>query len=691
MCPAPAILSGSMRRSAVLLLLVLSSRVAAVAQSPAPPSIVLITLDTTRADRVGSREDGAPLTPNLDRLARSGTRWSNALTSSPLTLPAHCSLMTGLDPPAHGVRDNGVASLPADVPTIASALSRLGYATGGFVASRVLDRRFGLARGFDLYDDAMVAERVGEQGYPERDAAAVTGAALTWASKLPAARPYFLWVHYYDPHAPYEPPGRWSGASAARRYAAEIAYVDREIGRLLAGLPRGGRRIVAAVGDHGEMLGEHGEKEHGVFLYRAALEVPLILSGPGVARGRVVADPAATRAVAATLLDLAGLSSEASSFGAPLPGTIRDSPAAGGAVYSETDMPASAYGWSPLAAATDSRYRLIVAPRPELYDLQEDPAESRNLWGTRPEVVRRLRSVVADAGAAARKGAPAPDAAELAASLRQLGYLSGSSGRAGTIDPKDGIRMLDEFEEAKALMRDGKAREAVVRLEGLVKRSPGNVPFLVRLAQAQSAAGEIGEAVRTMGEALELNPGLDFLHVELAKLLVIAGRLDEANASYRAALALNPRFSAAWLGLAELAARGGSGEELRILTEGEAAGTRSGLISARLAQIELPAGEIESAEGHARDATRRLPEFAGSWWILGEVAERRGRSGDAIQHFEKAAELGLADPRALLHLARALIAASRSGDARPYLERAAALGPGTPAGAEALRLLRDGR
>ncbi len=654
----------------------------------APPSIVLITLDTTRADRVGSRQDGRPLTPNLDVLARSGTRYANALTPSPLTLPAHCSLMTGLDPPGHGVRDNGVASLPPDVPTLAAALSRRGYATGAVVASRVLDRRFGLARGFDAYDDAMVAEQIGEQGYPERDAAAVTGAALAWASKLPAGRPYFLWVHYYDPHAPYEPPGSSPGAAAARRYAGEIAYVDREVGRLLAGLPGAGRRLVAVVGDHGEMLGEHGEKEHGVFLYRGSLEVPLILSGPGVARGGVIASPAGTRGLASTLLGLAGFPGDAASFGPGLPAPADVS----ALVYSETDMPASAYGWSPLAAATDSRFRFIAAPRPELYDLLADPAESRNLWGSEAEAVRRLQHAVADVNRAARKGAPAPESADLAASLRQLGYLSGASGRAGSIDPKDGIRMLDEFEEAKSLTRQGKAREAFERLEGLVKRSPDNVPFLVRLAEAQAAAGQTGKAIETVGQALELNPGLDFLHLQLARLCLQAGRLEEARAAFRAALELNPRLAPAWLGLAELAARTGPpGEEQRVLRESEAAGTHSGALLARLAQIELSGGDPAGAERHAREAARLLPTFAAAWWVAGEAAERQGRTGEAIQRFEKAAALGLEDPRAFLHLGKLLLTAGRSATARPYLEKAAELGGGTPSGEDARRLLAGQR
>jgi tetratricopeptide (TPR) repeat protein len=657
-----------------------------------PPSVVLVTLDTTRADYagVGRLEGGRSLTPHLDALARGGVRFRNALTPSPLTLPAHCSLLTGLEPPAHGVRDNGVASLPAGIPTLAEAFAARGYRTAAFVSSRVLDRRFGLARGFEIYDDVIVAERIGEQGYPERDAAAVTGAALAWAAGLEAGRPYFLWVHYYDPHAPYLPPGDWKGAPAARRYAGEIAFVDREVGRLLEGLPGAGRRIVAAVGDHGEMLGEHGEKEHGVFLYQAALAVPLLLSGPGVSSGRVVDGPAATRGLAATLLALSGSGDDARPFGAELPGVRTPPPAAAAPVYSETDMPASAYGWSPLAAATDARRRLIVAPRPELYDLRADPAESRNLWGApaEAEAVRRLQRVIAEANRGARKGAAPPDSAELAESLRSLGYLSGASGRAGSIDPKDGIRLLDDFEKAKELTRSGRAPEAISALTALVKASPGNVPFLVRLAEAQAAAGDVGAAIATLGDALELNPGLDFLHLQLAGLLARAGRIEDARAAYRAALAVNPRLAPAWLGLGELAARtGDAAGERRILTEAAAAKVHSGALYARLAQVELAAGDAPAAATHALEAIRLLPDFAAGWWVAGEVAERQGRTGLALERYEKALALGLEDPRALVRVGRLLLAAGRRDQAEVHLRRAIVVGAGTPSAEDARRLL----
>ena len=658
------------------------------------PSLVLITLDTTRSDYVGRVEAGRPVTPNLDRLARDGARYMRALTASPLTLPAHCSLMTGANPPAHGVRDNGASALPADLPTLASSLSSKGYSTAAFVASRVLDRRFGLDRGFALYDDAMTAEDVGEQGYPERRAAAVTDAALAWAKENPASRPFFLWVHYYDAHAPYDPPGEWKGAAAERRYAGEIAYVDRELERLLVGLPKPpGGTIVAVVGDHGEMLGEHGEKEHGIFLYRAALEVPLILSGPGVPSGTSIAETVATRALPATLLRLLSFDNEARSFGPGLPGLPSSAREPAASIYSETWMPATAYGWSPLKAATDGRFRLILAPKSELYDLTADPGETTNLFSSRPEDARRLARSIASVQKRERT-APRPkvseaEAAELAQSLQSLGYLSGSSPRSGTIDPKDGIAMLSEFERARDEIRQRRARHAAATLRELVRRSPGNVPFLTRLAEAEVAAGETDAGLETIREAVALNPRLDLLHTSAGNLYAQAGRTREARQEFRAALALNPRSATAWLGLARIAARESPGEERAILLEAEAAGTRSGAILARLAQLELSSGDLDDARRHAQESLALLPDLAATWWVAGEVAEKQGRATAALESYEKAVALGLSDPRAWLRLGKIQRAAGRSADARRSFERAADLGGRSAAGEDARRLLAE--
>jgi len=679
----------------------LAAAVAAAASTPAVtsprPSIVLITLDTFRADHVGAVRGGRPLTPALDGLARSGVRYTRAITASPLTLPAHCTLMTGVDPPAHGVHDNGASALPADVATLASVLSARGYATAAFVSSRVLDRRFGLDRGFDLYDDAMTAELVGEQGYPERAAEAVTDAALAWLARRPSARPFFVWVHYYDAHAPYQPPGDWKGATAAARYAGEVAHVDRELSRLLARSTAAGEVIVAAVGDHGEMLGEHGEKEHGIFLYRSALEVPLILSGPGVPPGSKIDDTVGTRALASTLLGLAGLGDAAHAFGDPLPGIggpgrVR----ASRPIYSETWLPATAYGWSPLSAATDGALRLVRAPRPELYDFVKDPGEIDNLQAGSADDSRRLADWLVSAGRDART-APPPrvspaEAAELAASLRSLGYLSGSSGRArgGTIDPKDGISLLASFEEARDWLRAGRAREAAARLRELTRRSPGNVPFLTRLADAEVASGNPQAGIAAMREALALNPNLDLLHSSAAALYERAGRSGEAKTEYEAALALNPRSAPSWLGLARIVGAEQSPEaELAVLARADAAGTDSAAILARLAQLELGAGRVADASRHASRATRLLPTFAEAWWVAGEAAEARHATADALTAYEEAVDLGLSDPRALLRVGKLQRAAGREEDARRSFRRAADLGGQSSVGTDARRLLAD--
>ena len=672
------------------LALVLASAFRASAASASGPDLVLITLDTTRADHVGRIVDGKPLTPRLDALAAGGTRFTRAIAPAPLTLPAHCTLMTGVNPPRHGVRDNGVGRLPSNVPTLAGVLTRRGYATGAFVSSLVLDRRFGLDRGFTVYDDAMVAERTGAQGYPERNAAAVTDAALAWAGKTPAGKPRFLWVHYYDPHAPYDPPGQWRGASAPRRYAGEVAFVDAEVGRLLDGLPRSeAGRLVAVVGDHGEMLGEHGESEHGIFLYGSALDVPLILAGPGVASGRVVGDVVGTRALPAALLSLIGLSADAGPFGAPLPGLDRGvSARPSEAVYSETRLPETAYGWSPLAAATDQRWRLVLAPRPELYDVVADPAESNNVLASHPEVVRRLKASIEAEQRAAREAPPA-EAADLAESLRQLGYLSGSPSRRGSgLDPKDGVVLLRDFESAKSLTRQGKAAQAVSKLQDLVRRSPGNVPFLARLAEAQAAAGDAPDALATLNEAILLNPGLDFLHHQAARLYENEHRDAEARKEWEATLALNPRHAQAWLGLAGIAGRTGSLEDEKgTLERAEASGARSAAVLTRLAQIERQQGRLEEAGRHAEEAVRRMPDVGAAWWVAGEVEESKGNLPAAIDRFERAAGLGYGDPRALVHLGRLLLDAGRAADARAYLQRAIALGPGTPSAEDARRLM----
>jgi arylsulfatase A-like enzyme/Tfp pilus assembly protein PilF len=668
------------RLAVPILLLVALLALAALPASPAHPSVLLLTLDTTRADALGAG------TPALAALASRGTRWSQAVTPTPLTLPAHASLLTGLVPPEHGLRDNGTAVLPKDVPTLAAAFSARSYATAAFVASRVLDRRFGLARGFGHYDDKAPAEQIGEYGYPERNARQMTDAALAWLAKRPSperTRPLFLWVHYYDPHAPYNPPGMDPRTAERQRYAGEVAYMDREIGRLLAGLPGGAASwVIAAVGDHGESLGEHGERTHGVFLYQATAHVPLVLAGPGVPRGKTVAETAPTIRLASTLLRLAG----GSGLGEPLP-SLGGKPV--GPLYLETRFPLSAYGWSPLEGMFDGRWKLIVAPRPELYDLGTDPGETKNLLSAQREQTRRLKGALQAAQRSFKTHKTEAADPELARSLQSLGYASGSgSSGKGTLDPKDGIPLIAEFVAAKEMTERGQAKAAAVKLADLVRRSPGNIPFLTNLAAAQLAAGDADTAIATYRRAAQENPRLDFLHENLADAYARLGRLDEAKKEYELTLELNPRFAAAWWGLADLAQKQGNAPEVRrLLAQAVDAGVESVSILVRLAEAEAKAGEAEASDRHFREAVDLAPAWVPAWLVWGQIAENQGQLDRALERYLKAAEVGPGQPAPLLAAGRVLQKKGDRQGARQYLERVIAIAPGSAEAREARRLL----
>jgi arylsulfatase A-like enzyme/Tfp pilus assembly protein PilF len=659
---------------------------AARQEAPEPVSLVLLTLDTTRADALGSY-GGAASTPNLDRLASEGLRFERAVTPSPLTLPAHASLLTGLDPPQHGVRDNGTAVLPEDIPTLATVLERQGYTTAAFVSSRVLDRRFGLGRGFETYDDRMLAERVGEYGYPERDAATVTDAALAWLDGSPADRPVFLWVHYYDPHAPYQPPPEFRGDDSRSNYLGEVGFVDREIGRLLEAVRKGRQRIiVVAVGDHGESLGEHGERTHGIFLYRAAVEVPLVVSGTGVPRGAVVSRPVGIRRLASTLSRLVEIDGF-EELGPPLPGFgFEGADEAFPPIYGEAMMPATTYGWTELRSVSQDRWRYVEAPRPELYDVVADPEESVNRVVEEAETAERLRALLEGFGRRQDRSAAVPELdAETEAALRSLGYLGGAAGEGDGIDPKDGVGLLARFEEAKGRLGRGEVDAAIASFEELVRSNPSNTPFRVRLGEAQLAAGRSEKGLASYRAALASNPRSEFLRLRIAHALRELGRNAEAKAAYLEVLEIDRRSAAAWMWLAAL--EGDQDRERDVLREAVEAGADSVTILVRLAWLERERDRLAEAEELLGEACALAPDSAMLWIERGELALARKRDEDAMSFCTRAQELEPANPLTALCVARVYIAAGEAVRARPHLRRAAVLGRDTPVEDEANRLL----
>jgi choline-sulfatase len=415
---------------------------------PAPLGILIVTLDTTRADYLSAYGSGPAWTPNLERLAADGVVFEQAMTVAPLTLPAHCSLFTGLLPTRHGVRDNAGGSLPAHHQTLAEVLKRRGFETAAFVGSVVLRTGRGLEAGFDTYNDGITEDRPAAGGGLQRTADRVVDEAVAWLEGLRGTS-FFLWVHLYDPHAPYDPPEPFRTAYGDDLYAGEIAFADAQIGRLLEVLDR--RRVldrtaVVIAGDHGESLNEHGENTHGIFIYQNVIRVPLILRVAGVSPRRV---PEVTRLVDVmpTVLELVG---------APTPATDGVSLVAaltGGATtldleaYSESLYP-ERFGWSRLQSLRDGRFKLIEAPRPELYDLETDPAEQNNIYAKRPVIAammsRRLSALVPQDASRRHVNDPVPLAPEAVERLVALGYVGASRAPLNQADqplpdPKDHI------------------------------------------------------------------------------------------------------------------------------------------------------------------------------------------------------------------------------------------------------------
>jgi arylsulfatase A-like enzyme len=413
-----------------------------------PINVVVITLDTTRADRLSPYGLMDSPMPGLERLAREGVVFDQATSVAPLTLPAHASLFTGLLPPAHGVRDNADQALDAAHVTLAEILRGRGFRTAAFVASVVLDADRGLAQGFDRYASVPAdARRIAPAR--QRRADDVIADALQWLDDAGTTTPFFLWTHLYDPHAPYDPPEPYRTAFLDP-YIGEIAFADAQIGRLLDALERRGvldRTVVVVAGDHGESLGDHGERDHGIFVYESVLRVPLIIRGPRIPPRRV-ADVVRLTDVAPTILDLLGLPSppmDGVSLGSLLSGrTTRVDLEA----YSESLYPRR-LGWSPLRALRDGRFKLIDAPRPELYDLERDPFEERNIHDERrslADAMRRRLAILARERGLSRADGLAEPPAGLRERLAALGYVGSGQPRAlpgaELPDPKDRIGTL---------------------------------------------------------------------------------------------------------------------------------------------------------------------------------------------------------------------------------------------------------
>lgn len=652
-------------------------------------NVLLITIDTLRVDRLGAY-GGGTLTPTLDRLAAGGVRFERAFSHAPLTLPAHTSMLTGQIPVRHGVRTNGSFRLGDTPPTLATLLQAAGYRTGAFVGAFVLDSRFGLNRGFDTYDDIYDGERDQARfDYAERQAEAVITPALDWILHGDGKK-WFAWVHLFDPHAPYRAPQAFQEGRTA--YDAEVAYTDASLGGLLAHLRAGGaldRTIVIVTADHGESLGEHGETTHGLFAYNATLRVPLLLAAPTV-RPRVSSALAAHADLMPTVLDLLGLSPPEAIDGRSLREALEHDPVTERSVYFEALDANLTRGWAPLAGVIQGRLKYIDLPIPELYDLDADPAEQRNLTAMNGARLRELRDELAhwrrNASNRGQTSRVALDP-ESRQRLESLGYVaSGAASVKKTFavsdDPKNLVALNESFTVALEESGNGRREQAVVRLRRIIAARPDFLPARTSLATILILTGRASDAVSELQVAVRNGLGSPAVLAKLGTALEAAGRSREAIEAFERAEQAGERDPDLFNALGVAYARIGRRDEARhrftqlLALDPTAAGTWN-----NLGILEMEAGNRHAAAEAFRRAVAVDQKYGEAWRGLGASLVDDERP-DAVRAWERAVSLDPQDFDTLFNLALVLAESPTPRDALPYLRRFAAGAPPDRYGAD---------
>jgi arylsulfatase A-like enzyme/uncharacterized membrane protein YozB (DUF420 family)/Tfp pilus assembly protein PilF len=577
--------------------------------------VVLISIDTLRADRLPAYGYTGTRTPNIDALAAVGILFENAYSHSPQTLPSHASMLTGELPFAHGVRDNVGFEVKDGQRMLQHALKDAGYSTGGFVSAYVLRKQVGIHQGFDYYDDQLPATSPNKPlGQMQRAGIDTLAAATRWIDAA-ASPKFFLFFHIYEPHRPYAPPAHIRNANS---YDGEVEYSDEIVGRLLAHLKSNGlydEATIVLLSDHGEGLGDHGEDEHGIFLYRETIRVPLIVKLPRSANGgRRVAAPVQHVDLLPTVLELAGLQAEStdgeSRQGRSLvPVLSQSGELAPASIYSETLTPRYHFGWSELYALTDDRYRLIRAPRDELYDLQQDPRELDSIATERPQVHQAMRRALGDLKQHATVTAPSAVSAEDRQKLAALGYVGTQTGALVEADadklpdPKDRIDILKKYRRASDLAGARQFDDLIALYRELLTEDPGMTDVRLQLGGVYTRLGRIAEAVDAYKEIVERNPKDPAGLTAVAGGLLTLGRLDDAQAHAELAIEATPAIA----------------HEL-------------------LARIALRRNQPEEARRHARLAEQADPGLPLPAFVEGVLLHQQARYEAAIPHFLQSRE-----------------------------------------------------
>lgn len=618
----------------------------------ARPNILFITLDTTRADRIGAYGYKAARTPVLDQLAAEGVLFERAISPAPLTLPVHASLFTGLYPPEHGLRTNGYGRLPDNNRLLSEILADVGYDCGAFLASFVLDQKFGLNRGFQTYDDNLSdAAPTQDAIHRSRDGRLVVDAALKWLNQS-RSEPFFCWVHLYDPHAPYEAhPDEFGDDFADALYDGEIAYTDLQVGRLLEYLKQHPNTIVIVVGDHGESLGDHSELQHGYTLYDSTQHVPLIFKGisDAVAGTRVPATVSLVD-VLPTVTELLKLSTPKEISGLSFLPAIMGAPVASREVYGGTDDPFLQNGWSPLRSVTTDRWRYIRTTRPELYDLQADPQERNDLASTNPELVEEFEGRLVDLESSLFIGEATSiqlSNAEQKA-LESLGYVGGTSRETADTDEilpdvKDMLPFNVQTQTALDLLANGETHEAKILLQKIVADSPPeHMSSRLYLGAVLEQQSQFEEAEQIYQSILQRRPDDSTALFHLGSLYAQQERFEDAVSVFEDCLEEDPESTEPLFNL--------------------------GLAKSR-------SGDFQQAEQAFRRVLKIDPLFPEAFAALGTLLSRQGRSTEAMQAFESELSFNSESVEANINMGVLLGSQQRFQEARQYLVQAVRLAP----------------
>ena len=658
--------------------------------------VVLISIDTLRSDHLPAYGYHEVDTPAIDGLRRDGILFARAYSHVPLTLPSHSSIFSGELPSVHGVRDNvGYRYDAKRFPTLAGELGGAGYATAGFVSAYVLREETGVGAGFATWDDDVRRRYQEVLGNSQRPGRETVAAALGWLAKV-GDRPFFLFVHLYDPHSPYAPPEPFA-SRYQRPYDGEVAAADAAVGELLAGLRQRGlydRAVVVLLSDHGEGLGEHGEQEHGVLLYRETLQVPLLLKLPGGRRaGSTVEQPVGLVDVFPTLLVLTGVQPRRTPSVAGR--SLLDPTPTGRDLYAETYYPRLHFGWSELISILRDRDHYIHGPTPELFDVLADPSE-------RHDVLRERRRVYAELRAVAAKSStplvgPGAEDAESRKELAALGYAGSTVAVAPgqkLPDPRQHIHDLAALFEGMMLVNKQSFVAAIPVLRGVVERNPLMVDGWEYLGGALRGAGRLDEALVAYQQALRASPGATHVAAEAGSVLLALGRPDEAKRHARLALESSPAIAHTLLARIALDDGDLDGAE-REAKAALASGSDRVVPLIVRAEVEVKRGRVEEARRTVEEAEAEVrrqgsnERVPGLGQVRGDVLARLGQAAEAEAAFRAEIERFPASLRAYSGLALLFAAQGRPEEAVALLRRLVEANGGSPSAyAEAVRALR---